>query len=292
MVFLQATGSRAMCMAINRYILLPFFMCFLAGYSDAAHAIDCTTVATEREKAVCQSDGLLALDAMLNKAYGEALTLETNPREGDKDRNLRREQLAWIRAADGCNSDVPCIREVYASRYVALRAYSDPGFADMEGLTGLADVLETWAATDPSTGGVPLAVRSDAGDTYLIAVPVSWGKPYPYYEVYFMQRGKNPERITFPDLRVEQDMVKEAKSGKFAIEDLTVTTGAQFQSVSFVGRDVVSKAMTGGAGGEWIYRRWRMDWTGAYGVSPALTDYEIENVRDGFTVKVVGAPDR
>lgn len=280
-----------MCVTIGRYILLLLFIGVLAGHSGTAHAIDCTAAATQREKAVCQSNDLLALDAMLNKAYDEARALETNPREGDKDRNLRREQLAWIKAADRCNSDALCIREIYASRYMSLRAYSDSGFSDMEGLTGIADVLDIWASADPATGGVPLAVRSDEGNTYLVAVPVSWGKPFPYYEVYFMQRGKNPERITFPDLRVQQEMIKEANSGKFAIGDLAVTTGAQFQGVGFVGRDVVSKAMTSGAGGEWTYRRWRVDWTGTYGVRPTLTEYEIENVRDGFTIKVVGAPD-
>lgn len=278
-------------MAIHRYILLLLSICFLARHSGTAHAIDCTAATSEREQAVCQSDRLVALDAMLNKAYDEARALETNPREGDKDRNLRREQLAWIKAADRCKSETPCIREIYASRYMSLRAYSDSGFADMEDLTGLADMLEMWASADPATGGVPLAVRSDAGDTYLVAVPVSWGKPLPYFEVYFMQRDKNPERITFPDLQVRPEMIKEANSGRFAIENLTVTTGDRFQDVTFAGRDVVSKAMTGGAGGEWTYRRWRMDWTGAYGVIPTLTEYEIENMRDGFTVKVIGAVD-
>lgn len=279
------------CMTIKRYITAVTFLCLPGGFSGTAHAIDCTVAVTEREKVVCQSDSLLAFDAMLNKAYRDELTLEANPKEGDKDRNLRREQLAWIKAADGCSADTACIRERYARRYVSLRAYSDLRFTGMEKLTGLADVLEPWVAADPATEGVPQAVRSKVGNTYLMAVPVSWAKPFPYYEVYFMQLGEKPERIVFPDLRVPQEMITEANSGKFAVEDLTVTSGAVFQGVSFVGMDVVSEAVTGGAGSEWTYRRWRVDWTGEYGISPSLKRYEIRNLRDGYTVKVIDMPD-
>lgn len=275
-------------MTISRYILFMLFMCILSGNSGAAYAIDCKSAATKREQAVCGSDRLLALDMMLNKAYREELSLETNPRYVNKDRNLRREQLAWIKVADKCRSDTPCIREAYARRYVSLRAYSDFRFMSMENLSGLADILEPWASADPVTGGVPLAARSKEENIYLLAVPVSFGKPLPFYEVYFMQPGQYPERLIFPDLLVPQEMIKESNSGKFAIEDLTVTSGTRFQGVSLIGLDVVSKTMSGGAGREWIQRRWRVNRTGADGVSPTLMEYAIENVRDGFTVKVVG----
>ncbi len=293
----EATGclhvavSAGICMVIGRYFAAVILLACMGGYSGTAHAIDCTAAVTEREKAVCQSDSLLAFDAMLNKAYRDELALEANPKEGDKDRNLRREQLAWIKAVDGCRADTACIRDHYAGRYVALRAYSDVRFAGMERLTGLADVLELWVSADPATGGVPQARRSDAGNTYLMAVPLSWGKPFPYYAVYFMQSGEKPERIVFPDLLVAPDMITEARSGKFSVEDMTITSGTVFQGLSFVGMDVVSEAMTGGAGSIWTYRRWHMDWTGAYGVKPSLKAYEIKNLRDGYTVKVLGTPD-
>lgn len=156
----------------------------------------------------------------------------------------------------------------------------------MQNLMGLADVLELWVSANPKTRSVPIAARSEVGNTYLMAVPVRWSKPYPFYEVYFMQQGKKPEKIVFPDLRVPREMVTTANSGKFEASDLTVTSEAQFQEVSFVGLDVISRTMTGGAGSEWTHRRWRVDWTSALGVSPSLTKYTVENVQAGYSVDI------
>ena len=275
-------------MPIKHYRSLVMTLSLLAGLTTPAHAIDCVTASTEREKTVCQSDILLAFDAVLNTAYRDAQKLSANPVEADPDRDLRREQLEWIAAADECSTQTACIRGLYARRYAALRSYSDMRFDGLEKMAGLPDVLELWVSADPPTNGIPAVMRSDSSNRYLMKVPVSAGKPFPFYEMYVLQQDKGPEKISFPDLDVSAGMASENNDSPAPVSAPALTIGTQFQRVQVNGRDLTSDTMTGGAGSEWVHRQWHVDLDRVGDVRPVLTEYEIENVRGDYSVKIVG----
>ena len=86
----------------------------LAAFAPAAQAasFNCYGRLTVTEQVICQNPGLSNLDStMASIYYGN---LSASPRSVRS--ALRSEQLAWLRARNGCGASVGCLRSMYQQR--------------------------------------------------------------------------------------------------------------------------------------------------------------------------------
>ena len=101
------------------YSSLPFLIALLAGPAAHATRVKCHAASTPREKLICSSTALSALDDQLAKAYNAALAQLTSP-SAALVRADQREWLAYLDKTCPPNNPVidvmPCLRNGYTER--------------------------------------------------------------------------------------------------------------------------------------------------------------------------------
>lgn len=79
------------------------------GVSNAA-SFDCAKAGTPFEKTICSNPALSDLDENMANTYAAAKSLSSNPEQ------LKAGQIAWIKSARACGTDVTCIQNSYKNR--------------------------------------------------------------------------------------------------------------------------------------------------------------------------------
>ena len=99
---------------LKRIVFIVTFACF--AYNANSASFDCSKASSPLEKAICSNPNLSALDDQMAQAYKDARAKSSNQDQ------LKSDQIAWIKGARQCASDLACIEKSYKERLAALGA--------------------------------------------------------------------------------------------------------------------------------------------------------------------------
>ena len=99
---------------LKRIVFIVALACF--AYNANSASFDCAKASSPLEKAICSNPNLSALDDQMAQAYKDARAKSSNQDQ------LKSDQIAWIKGARQCASDLACIEKSYKVRLATLGA--------------------------------------------------------------------------------------------------------------------------------------------------------------------------
>lgn len=99
---------------LKRIVFIVAIACF--AYNANSASFDCAKASSPLEKAICSNPNLSALDDQMAQAYKDARAKSSNQDQ------LKSDQIAWIKGARQCASDLACIEKSYKERLATLGA--------------------------------------------------------------------------------------------------------------------------------------------------------------------------
>jgi uncharacterized protein len=87
-----------------------------AGDKNQQRAAACAQQPTLTEQTICLDKGLTRQDGALNQAYAELRNIAS----ASQFKDIRAEQLVWIKERNACGADTACLNDTYTDRITVL----------------------------------------------------------------------------------------------------------------------------------------------------------------------------